>query len=67
MNLDPAWIRIRIRIEPTLWIRIRIRIRIQSIRIHITARKANFTPILIISMSSMSSYKDYLENVGEDW
>ena len=32
MNLDPAWIRIRIRIEQTLWIRIRI----QSIRIHIT-------------------------------
>ena len=33
MNLDPAWIRI----EQTLWIRIRIRI--QSIRIHITAKK----------------------------
>ena len=33
MDLDPAWIRIRI--DQTLWIRIRIRI--QSIRIHITA------------------------------
>ena len=32
IDMDPAWIRIRIRIGQILWIRIRIR----SIRIHIT-------------------------------
>ena len=36
MDLDPAWIRIRIQIDQTLWIRIRIQIRIHPIRIHIT-------------------------------